>query len=315
MRNQFAETMTLLAQENPDIVLLSGDIGNRLFDNYKKAASERFFNCGIAEANMVTMAAGLAHSGMRPVAYTITPFITTRCLEQIKVDVCYHNLPVVLVGTGSGLSYAELGATHHSCEDIAIMRAMPNMTVICAADRNEVRLALEQAVKLDSPVYLRIGKKNEPDIHSSAVPFKIGESIKVRSGHDICLLATGNMVAVAIETADILEQSGLSVQVVSMHTVKPLDQNRLTDVVTRFPLIATLEEHNHIGGFGSAVAEWLVDSHQLNTRLIRFSTPDEFISNVSSQQEARERYGLNAQQIAQSLRSDFTGLSQEGDNG
>src|SRR5437588_11098242 len=164
MRNAFAAEITALAEKDDRVVLLSGDIGNRLFDNYKERFKTRFFNCGVAEANMMSMAAGMAFSGMRPVAYTITPFITTRCLEQIRVDVCYHNVPVTIVGVGAGLSYASLNATHHSCEDIAFLRAIPNMTVVCPADPFEVRCALTASIQRGGPVYLRLGKKGEPVI-------------------------------------------------------------------------------------------------------------------------------------------------------
>jgi len=170
MRNAFADEITKLADEDKRVVLLSGDIGNRLFDPLKERAPDRFHNCGIAEANMMTVAAGMAICGLRPVAYTITPFITARCLEQIRVDVCYQRMPVIIVGTGSGLSYASLNATHHSCEDIASLRVLPNMTVLCPGDPLEVRLALRAAVKHDGPVYIRIGKKGEPAIHKVRPP-------------------------------------------------------------------------------------------------------------------------------------------------
>ena len=161
MRNAFAVEVTKLGLEDPRIVLLTGDIGNKLFDQFKDKNEGCFFNCGIAEANMMGVAAGLALSGLRPIIYTITPFTTTRCYEQIRVDACYHNVPVIIVGTGSGLSYAELGPTHHSCEDLAIMRVLPNMTVLAPADEVELRQCLRTALKLKGPVYIRIGKKGE----------------------------------------------------------------------------------------------------------------------------------------------------------
>ncbi|MCU7834964.1 MAG: transketolase [gamma proteobacterium symbiont of Taylorina sp.] len=301
MRNQFAETVTELARTDERVVLLSGDIGNRLFNAYKEIAPERFYNCGIAEANMITMAAGLALSGFKPVAYTITPFITTRCLEQIKVDLCYHNLPVILVGTGSGLSYAELGATHHSCEDIAIMRALPNMTVICTADTTEVRLALTEAMKVDGPVYIRMGKKNEPNVHCSDPIFNIGKGISLTEGKDICIIATGNMVATAMEVSEQLLEKQISTKVVSMHTVKPLDKALLMNIFNEYKHVVTLEEHNVVGGFGSAVAEWYVDNCRHYVNLLRIGTPDRFISHVVSQQDARKKYQLLAEPIADKI--------------
>jgi transketolase len=159
MRNAFADEITELAAIDKRVVLLSGDIGNKLFDNFKKIDKNRFYNCGVAEANMMGVAAGMALSGLRPIIYTITPFTTTRCFEQIRVDVCYHRAPVIIVGTGSGLSYAELGPTHHSLEDMAILRTLPGMCVLAPCDVFELRAALRVALQQDRPVYILIGKK------------------------------------------------------------------------------------------------------------------------------------------------------------
>ena len=302
MRNAFANEITALSAADERIVLLSGDIGNRLFDRYKEHAPRRFFNCGVAEANMMGVAAGLALSGLRPVVYTITPFTTTRCLEQIRVDVCYHNAPVVIVGTGAGLSYASLGATHHSCEDIAFLRVLPHMTVLCPADAVEVRLALRAALRHDGPVYMRIGKKGEPVIHQSEPEFSIGRAIVLRQGQDVCLLSTGNMLPVAMKAAELLEAGGLSAQVVSFHTVKPLDEALLGEAFSRFRVVATIEEHSVLGGFGSAVAEWLADRAPQPTRLCRIGTPDWFPHEAGEQEYWRERFGLTAPSIAQRVR-------------
>ena len=181
MRNAFADELTKLARENDKVVLLSGDIGNKLFDNFKKIDERRFYNCGVAEANMMGVAAGMAMSGLRPVIYTITPFTTTRCFEQIRVDACYHKAPVVIVGTGSGLSYAELGPTHHSCEDLAILRVLPNMTVLAPADEVELRQCMRAALRQDGPVYIRIGKKGEKIIPKADDRFEIGHFAHERS--------------------------------------------------------------------------------------------------------------------------------------
>lgn len=202
MRNAFAAEVTALAAADERVVLLSGDIGNRLFDRFKEQHPERFFNCGVAEANMMSVAAGLALSGLRPVTYTITPFTTTRCLEQIRVDVGYHHAPVTIVGVGGGLSYASLGATHHSCEDIAFLRAIPGMTVLCPGDAMEVRWAMRAALGQDGPVYIRLGKKGEPVIHEAVPSIAIGEALPVRAGDDVCLIVTGNLLPVALEAAE-----------------------------------------------------------------------------------------------------------------
>ena len=166
MRNAFADELTKLGNEDARVVMLSGDIGNRLFDKFKDKHPSRFFNCGVAEANMMGVAAGMAMNGLRPVAYTITPFVTTRCLEQIRTDVCYHEAPVTIVAVGAGLAYSGLGPTHHACEDISFLRSIPNMVVICPGDAFEVRAALRASMQQDRPVYIRMGKKGEPVVHS-----------------------------------------------------------------------------------------------------------------------------------------------------
>jgi transketolase len=290
--------LTALAGEDPRVVMLSGDIGNRLFDDYKKKHPQRFFNCGVAEANMVGLAAGLALSGLRPVAYTITPFITARVFEQIKVDVCYHHVPVVLVGVGAGLSYASLGATHHSCEDIGLMRLLPGMTILCPGDSWEVKLALRAALKQDGPVYIRIGKKGEPVVHAQAPAFQIGKGIIVRPGRDACLLSTGNLLPVAMGAAQEMEKLGVSCQVVSLHTVKPLDEALLAEAFGRYPVVATLEEHSRVGGLGGGVAEWLSDRPPQKGRLLRLGIGDTFLHEACDQETAREQFGLTPSAIA-----------------
>ena len=302
MRNAFADELTRLGDEDSRIVMLSGDIGNRLFDKFKAKHPSRFFNCGVAEANMMGVAAGMAMNGLRPVAYTITPFVTTRCLEQIRTDVCYHEAPVTIVAVGAGLSYSGLGPTHHSCEDISFLRSIPNMVVICPGDAFEVRAALRAAMQQDHPVYIRMGKKGEPVVHAGSIEnFQIGKAITVSDGTDVCLLSTGNMLPEAIEAARKLGEQGISAQVVSFHTVKPLDQAHLKDAFGRFKLVATIEEHSLIGGFGAAVSEWLADTRTGNQNFMRFGTPDAFFKQSGEQEYAREALGLTGHQIGEKI--------------
>ena len=303
MRNAFADELTKLGNEDPRLVMLSGDIGNRLFDKFRAAHGDRFFNCGVAEQNMMGLAAGLALTGYRPIAYTITPFVTTRCLEQIRTDVCYHEAPVVIVGVGSGLSYAGLGPTHHSCEDIALLRALPGLAVVCPCDAFETRAALRAALRADHPTYLRLGKKGEPKVHADTpADFAIGEALTVREGRDVCLLATGTILPEALHAADALSAAGVSAQVVSFHTVKPLDTDRLRDAFAAFLLVATIEEHSVVGGFGSAVAEWLVDNAIMPRAFLRFGTPDAFFKLAGEQEFARAKLGLTGEQIASRIK-------------
>ncbi len=307
MRNAFADELTKLGGEDPRIVMLSGDIGNRLFDKFKAAHTGRFYNCGVAEANMMGVAAGMAMSGLRPIAYTITPFVTTRCLEQIRVDVCYHEAPVTIVAVGAGLSYAGLGPTHHSCEDISFLRSIPNMVVICPGDAWEVRAALRAAIGQQHPVYIRMGKKGEPLVHDDIPPdFAIGRAITIEDGTDVCLLSTGNMLPVVIEAAHLLKEKGVSARVVSFHTIKPLDEACLEAAFTAFPLVATIEEHSLIGGLGAAAAEWVIDHAVKPNTFLRFGTRDAFYKLSGEQEYAREQLGLSAPQIADRV---FTALS------
>ena len=309
MRNAFASEITELAKKNERIVLLSADIGNRLFDPYKELFPNRFINCGIAEANMTGMAAGMALTGLIPFTYTITPFNTYRCLEQIRVDLCYQNLPVTIVGVGSGLSYASLGATHHSCEDISVLRSLPNMTIICPSDAIEVRCALRSCVTYDKPAYIRLGKKNEPLVHNDEPHFEIGKGIIIRPGEKICLLATGTILPAASKIADFLKQNRINAQLVSLHTIKPLDDILLTTITNEFPLIITIEEHSLIGGLGSAISEWISDYSETEVRLCRFGTPDKFLKESGNQENARNMARINWESIGNRILNEWNRIN------
>jgi transketolase len=299
MRNAFADEITKLGKEDARVVLLSGDIGNKLFDKFKEQGEARFLNCGVAEANMMSVASGMALSGLRPVVYTITPFTTTRCFEQIRVGACYHHAPVIIVGTGSGLSYAELGPTHHSLEDLAILRTLPGMTVFAPCDEVELRAGLRAALRQDGPVYMRIGKKGEPIIHNPApADFAFGKALTVRTGKDVCLIAAGTIMSEALGAADALGKAGVSTRVESFHTIKPLDSGRLAEIFKAYPLVAVVEEHGLIGGLGGGIAEWRATQDGKLARMLAFGTSDEFMHEVGSQEYARRRFGLTAGNIA-----------------
>ncbi len=297
MRNSFAEAVTQLADEFTDLVMLAGDIGNRLFDHFKEKHPKRFYNCGVAEAGMTGIAAGLAASGLLPITYTITPFNTLRCLEQIRLDVCYPDLPVIIVGTGAGLSYANLGATHHSMEDIGVLRMLPNMNIVCPGDPVEVKLALASAIKLRHPTYIRLGKKGEPLVHNVIPKFVIGKGITVRFGSDIAILSVGNMLPTAITCANLLQKIGISTKVISLHTVKPLDVALLTELFREYKRIAVIEEHGLAGGASSAVLEWGSKQRVDLKKLFCFGAPDYFFTGCGTQSQAREKTGLDSKSI------------------
>lgn len=307
MRDAFASEMTRLAAERPDVTLLSGDIGNRMFDRFKEVAPERFLNCGIAEANMMSVAAGMALSGLRPVVYTITPFTTVRCLEQIRIGVAYHQAPVVIVGTGSGLSYAELGPTHHSLEDMAILRTLPGLNVLAPADSIELIAHLRDAMDAENPTYIRIGKKGEPRLHKDSSNLGIGKANLLRDGRDLLVVGVGPILGLALQAAEIVESQGCSVAVASMGGVKPLDEVFLNEMSQRFSRWVSLEEHGITGGVGSALLEWFSETNCLQIRLTRLGTPDRFLHELADQSLTRVSLGLDVYGLAKSFKQAISG--------
>lgn len=307
MRNKFAQSLTQMAAENDKVCLLYADIGNRLFDKLKAVAPERAINAGIAEANMATMASGMANLGMRPFIYTITPFTTARNFEQIKVDLAYANEPVVIVGTGSGLSYANLGPTHHSFEDIAIMRVLPNMQVVCPADSLELEALMPQMLEVEQSTYLRIGKKNEPLNYDDVPDITLGKAHVLQPGSKVLLLCTGTALQIGGKLHDALTEKSISTELTSMHTVKPLDEDYLQKL-GEFDLVVTLEEHSLIGGFGSAIGEWVIDHYTKPVNLLRCGIPDVFIDQVHDPESAREKIGLTAEDILPKILNKLEGL-------
>lgn len=302
MRNAFADEITKIAQQREDVVLLSGDIGNRLFDKFKDVAPGRFFNCGVAEANMVGVAAGMAASGLRPVCYTIASFLTYRVIEQIRLDLGYHHQKVILVGTGSGLSYASLGSTHHSVEDMGMLRLIPGLAVLAPGDEKELRPALRAALDYPGPVYIRIGKKGEPVVHEREPKVTIGKAVRLREGTDAWILTLGNTLPLAVDAAEKLAGNGVSCGVASMGSLKPLDIKLLAEVFGSARVVATLEEHSVLGGLGTAVSEWFAaNADAAKAKLVSFGTPDEFLHETTHQPSARAWAGLAAENITKGI--------------
>ena len=253
---------------------------------------------------MMSMASGMALSGLRPVVYTITPFTTTRCLEQIRTGVAYHEAPVVIVGTGSGLSYAELGATHHSLEDIAILRSIPNLQVCAPTDSLELEAQLREAIAEGKPTYIRIGKKGEPDLHNRKDNLGIGKANLLREGKNCLLLGIGPILSEALLAGSILEAMGVDLAVASMGSVKPLDHEFLQKCVENgYRHWISLEEHHETGGLGSALLEWLCEERVNSIELTRMGITDHFVHKLGNQKYVRETEGLNADTIVDMVRS------------
>ncbi len=295
MRDSFAKEITLLAEKNEKIVLLSGDIGNRMFDKYKKVAPNRFLNCGIAEANMMSMAAGMALSGLRPIIYTITPFTTTRCLEQIRIGVAYHQAPVLIVGTGSGLSYSELGPTHHSLEDIAILRSIPNINILTPSDKQELVVQLREALKSDYPSYMRIGKKGEPSVFNENSNLGIGKANLLFEGDDILVIGIGPIISEALDARIDLKNMGINIGVATMGSIRPLDNDFLNLMIRKgYKKWISIEEHGIVGGLGSTLIEWVSENNKFSdVKVTRLGVPELFINELGNQSYTRRKLGID----------------------
>ncbi len=254
---------------------------------------------------MVGIASGLALNGKIVFIYAIVPFVTMRCFEQVRDDLCYQKLPVVLVGVGQGLTYGAAGATHHSIEDIAIMNCLPNMTVICPGDPFEVSKAVENSIKLQGPCYIRLGKTGEKSLHRKPFPeFTIGRGIPMYSGRDIAIFATGNMLETALEVRRILEAEKIESDVISMHTIKPLDRGLVIRKARQRKMLVTIEEHNIIGGLGSCLSD-VITEEGLKVRLEKFAIKDRYSDIVGGHEYLRRYFGLTARQISKRIKREF----------
>lgn len=296
MRTTFVRTLESLAAVDPSIWLVTGDLGFTVLENFRDTYPDQYLNAGVAEQNLIGTAAGLALSGKRVFVYSIIPFITYRCLEQIRNDICYHKLPVCVVGVGAGYSYGHQGATHHAIEDIAIMRALPGMSVVCPGDPVETEAAVKAIAQMDGPCYLRLGKAGEPKLHTALPDFQIGKAIRMREGNDATLIATSTMLETAVKVVDQFKEKGKNIRLLSMPTVKPIDTQAIKQAAQETPLIVTLEEHESIGGLGSAVAETL-SIENCRTRHLLLATPAAFATSIGSTTYLRKIAGIDAETV------------------
>lgn len=297
MRKAFNEELLKAAAADERIHMILADIGYGEIEPFAKAFPKRFINCGVAEQNMTGVACGVAMEGNIAITYSIANFPTLRCLEQIRNDVCYHNANVKIVIIGGGMAYGPLGVSHHSTEDLAIMRALPNMKVIAPCDLNEARAAVHAMLAYNGPVYYRCGYKKEKDIHAGPVTFEIGKAITVREGRAATIIFTGTIGYNCKLAADALAEEGIDVRLVSMHTVKPVDTAAIVDAAIGTGAILTVEEHNLCGGLGSAVAEAIMDNGVGACRFHRIALPDVNVSKIGSQDWLRDQYGMGVKDI------------------
>ena len=303
MRNAFVKTLTEMAEKDSRVTLIVGDLGFGVVADFAERFPNQFLNIGVAEQNMTGVAAGMAMAGRIVFTYSIANFPTIRCLEQVRNDVCYHKLNVVVVCVGGGFTYGALGMTHHATEDLAIMRSLPNMTVFAPGDPLEADAATRAAGGGMGPVYLRLGRAGEPIVHEQApIPWAIGRAIRAREGTDGTLISTGGMLATAVEVANRLSESGQQVRILSMPTLKPFDSDSVLQAAEETDFVVTLEEHTILGGLGSAVAEVLAESG-CSVLFKRIGVPATFTKEVGSQDHLRRINKLDPSSIVETVRA------------
>lgn len=294
MRTAFIETLFELAQADERITLVVGDLGFGVVTPFMEHLPKQFVNAGVAEQNMTGLAVGMALSGKIVFTYSIANFPTLRCLEQVRNDVCYHNVNVKIIAVGGGMSYGSLGISHHATEDIAIMRALPNMLVVAPGDPIEAALATRAVAAYQGPCYLRLGRAGDPKVHNSFdVKFQLGKAITVQDGSDLTLIATGGLLRNAVEAGRRLAERRIRARVLSMHTVKPLDVEAVLRAARETAAIFTLEEHTVVGGLGGAVAEVLMEAMEHPFLFRRIGLRDTFSAKVGDQDYLRSQYGLD----------------------
>ncbi|MHB8469197.1 MAG: transketolase family protein [Gaiellaceae bacterium] len=298
MRTSFIDELCNVADDDERVWLACGDLGYSVLEQFADRFPERFVNIGVAEQNMIGVAAGLAMDGRVVFTYSIANFATMRCLEQIRNDVCYHGLDVKVVSVGGGLAYGPAGYTHHAVEDVAVLRALPNMTVVAPGDPVEARLAVRALVDRRGPAYLRLGKAGEPILHAAPPAFELGRALMLREGADLTLIAAGGILQTAVEAADLLAESGVSARVLSMHTVKPLDAAAITAACRETELVCVVEEHGDAGGLSDAVARVLAETGGCRGVFLTVDVAALFGSAVGSQRYLADRAGLSPAAVA-----------------
>ena len=298
MREVCLDQVYQLAKADPRIVFVGSDLGVGTLRKFKDEMPDRFYMEGISEAHVVGMAAGLALEGGIVYVNTISTFITRRCFEQVAVDVCLHNLNVRLIGNGGGLVYAPLGPTHLAIEDISILRALPNMTIVAVADAEEMKRLMPQTVDHRGPIYIRLAKGYDPIVTNDDVPFRIGKGLPMRKGHDALLVSTGITLKVAQEAAKLLALEGIECAILHMPTVKPFDLELLLNLANGVRAVVAIEENTILGGLGSAVAEAIAEAgFSPGKKFRRIGIPDVFSDRYGSQANLMDYHKINTDEV------------------
>ena len=304
MRQRSLKAVHELAKKDSRVVFIGSDLGHGTLDAMRTEMPDRFFMEGISEQHIVTMAAGMALEGYIPYVNTIATFFARRACEQIILDLCLHKTRVRLIASGGGVVYAPLGPTHLEIEDFALLRPLPNMTIIAPADAEEMGRLMPQTLEVDGPVYIRLAKGGDPVVSRSDLPCQLGKGIVVEeSGSDVLLVTTGITLGFALDASKELLRSGVGCTIIHLHTIKPLDTELLAKHLGSAKSVVTIEEHVRTGGLGSAVAEVMAESGNRNgSRLVRIGLPDSFPAHYGTQAQLLNHYGISAAAIVQSIK-------------
>lgn len=304
MRNAFTKKLVELALKNKDIILITNDAPTPHFLEFQKKVPERFINAGLAEQNMTGMAAGLALSGKVPVTYSIIPFVMMRCYEQVRDDICYQNVNAKIIGIGAGIVYSTLGGTHTPIEDISLARGLPNLTIITPVDLMEAEKVAEEIFRIKGPVYVRLSRTGEPPVYEKNYKFKIGKSVVLKKGKDITVIGYGSILYRAKKAAEELEKEGVSVELINLHTIAPLDEAGILKSIIKTGAVVTIEEHGSVGSLGTVISELMVRK-KLNLPFESINLKHEFLTNYGKQTEILDTLGFSTSDIKKTVKKVF----------
>lgn len=301
MRDTYLKMLYDLAAKDSEIVSLVSDNGLIVYDDFRRDFPDRYYNFGIAEENMVAAAAGMAGCGKIPFAYTISAFIAYRAYEFLRDDVCFQNQNVKLIGIGTGLTYSTLGPSHHTTEDIGLLRSLPNLTVFSPATRTEVKWMMDEAYKIKGPVYVRLGNNNK-DYYAPDVQFELGVPSVIKEGNDVTIMTTGTIINEVMDAVELLQQKGINAEVISVHTLKPMDTKAIAKYLLKTKKLVTVEEHNVIGGLHSAIAEAMAAENVMVPNL-KIGLNDTFAVDYGTIQNVRKANGIDSKSICSKIES------------